>query len=120
MFPRDPDDLTPGPTTGRTALLPLAEGPCPTCAAFIDQLDGAAKHVSDRVHLAVVAKTPLPGLLAFADERGWRRLRFLSSATNTYPGTSISDGSLPAPLSAAQRAEHWTGEKISGWVRRRR
>jgi predicted dithiol-disulfide oxidoreductase (DUF899 family) len=84
MFPRDPDDLTPGPRTGRTALLPLAEGPCPTCAAFIDQLDGAAEHVNDRANLAIVAKTPLPRLLAFADERGWRRLRFLSSATNTY------------------------------------
>ena len=84
MFPRDPDDLTPGPTTGQAALLPLAEGPCPTCAAFIDQLEGAAEHVSQLVNLAVVAKTPLPRLLAFAHERGWRRLRFLSSATNTY------------------------------------
>jgi predicted dithiol-disulfide oxidoreductase (DUF899 family) len=84
MFPRDPDDLTPGPTTGQTALLPVAEGPCPTCAAFIDQLEGAAEHVSQLVNLAVVAKTPLPRLLAFAHERGWRRLRFLSSATNTY------------------------------------
>jgi predicted dithiol-disulfide oxidoreductase (DUF899 family) len=84
MFPRDPTDQTPGPTTGQTALLPLAEGPCPTCAAFIDQLDGAAKHVGQHVSLAVVAKTPLPRLQAFASEQGWRRLRFLSSAHNTY------------------------------------
>jgi predicted dithiol-disulfide oxidoreductase (DUF899 family) len=84
MFPRDPADQTPGPTTGQTALLPLAEGPCPTCAAFIDQLEGGAEHVSQHVNLAVVAKTSLPRLLAFAQERGWRRLRFLSSATNTY------------------------------------
>jgi predicted dithiol-disulfide oxidoreductase (DUF899 family) len=84
MFPRDPDDQTPGPTTGRTALLPLAEGPCPTCAAFIDQLEGAADHVSQHVNLAVVAKTSPSRLLAFAEERGWRRLRFLSSATSTY------------------------------------
>jgi predicted dithiol-disulfide oxidoreductase (DUF899 family) len=84
MFPRDPSDRTPGPTTGQTALLPLAEGPCPTCAAFIDQLEGAAEHVSQHVNLAVVAKTPLPRLLTFAEERGWRRLRFLSSANNTY------------------------------------
>ena len=84
MFPRDPDDQTPGPTTGQTALLPLAEGPCPTCAAFIDQLEGAADHVSQHVNLAIVAKTSLSRLLAFAEERGWRRLRFLSSATNTY------------------------------------
>jgi predicted dithiol-disulfide oxidoreductase (DUF899 family) len=84
MFPRDPGDKTPGPTTGQTALLPLAEGPCPTCAAFIDQLEGAADHLAQHVNLAVVAKTPLPRLLAFAEERGWRQLRFMSSATNTY------------------------------------
>jgi predicted dithiol-disulfide oxidoreductase (DUF899 family) len=84
MFPRDPADQTPGPTTGQTALLPLAEGPCPTCAAFIDQLEGAAEHVSQHVNLAVVAKTSAPRLLAFAEERGWRRLRLLSSANNTY------------------------------------
>src|SRR5436305_11276690 len=30
MFPRDPGDLRPGPVGGETALLPLAEGPCPS------------------------------------------------------------------------------------------
>jgi predicted dithiol-disulfide oxidoreductase (DUF899 family) len=84
MFPRDPHDRTPGPSTGQTALLPLAEGPCPTCAAFIDQLEGATEHVNQHINLAVVAKTSLPRLLAFAEERAWRGLRFLSSANNTY------------------------------------
>lgn len=84
MFPRDPGDDTPGPRDGDTALLPLAEGPCPSCAAFLDQLDGAAEHASQHINLAVVAKAPLPRVLAFARERGWRRLRLLSSAANTY------------------------------------
>jgi predicted dithiol-disulfide oxidoreductase (DUF899 family) len=84
MFPRDPGDQTPGPTIGQTALLPLAEGPCPSCTALIDQLEGAADHVRQHVNLAVVAKAPLPRLLTFAQERGWKRLPFLSSATNTY------------------------------------
>ncbi len=84
MFPRDPDDETPGPTTGQTALLPLKEGPCPSCAALLDQLDGAAEHASQHVNLAVVAKAPLQHVLAFARERGWRRLRLLSSAANSY------------------------------------
>jgi len=84
MFPRDPDDHTPGPRGGETALLPLAEGPCPSCVALLDQLDGAAEHASQHVNLAVVAKTPLPRLLTFAGDRGWRRLRLLSSAHNTY------------------------------------
>jgi predicted dithiol-disulfide oxidoreductase (DUF899 family) len=84
MFPRDPGDESPGPATGETALLPLNEGPCPTCAAFLDQLDGAVEHSSQHMNLAVVAKAPLPRVLTFAAERGWRRLRLLSSADNTY------------------------------------
>jgi predicted dithiol-disulfide oxidoreductase (DUF899 family) len=84
MFPRDPGDERPGPEGGQTALLPLAEGPCPSCTALLDQLEGTAEHVSQRVNLAVVAKAPLQRLLAFADERGWRRLRLLSSARTTY------------------------------------
>lgn len=84
MFPRDPGDERPGPQAGQTALLPLAEGPCPSCVAFLDQLDGAAEHASQLLSFAVVAKAPLPRVLAFAEERGWRRLRLLSSAGNTY------------------------------------
>jgi predicted dithiol-disulfide oxidoreductase (DUF899 family) len=84
MFPRDPGDERPGPETGRTAQLPLAEGPCPSCVAFLDQLEGAAEHATQQINLAVVAKAPLPRILAFAEERGWRRLRLLSSAANSY------------------------------------
>ena len=84
MFPRDFDDKRPGPRSGQTALLPLAEGPCPSCVALLDQLDGAAEHASQRINLAVVAKAPLPRILTFAEERGWHRLRLLSSAANTY------------------------------------
>jgi predicted dithiol-disulfide oxidoreductase (DUF899 family) len=84
MFPRDPGDDRPGPATGATALLPLAESPCPSCAALLDQLDGAAEHVAQHASLAIVAKAPIARVLAFAAERGWRRLRFVSSAANSY------------------------------------
>jgi predicted dithiol-disulfide oxidoreductase (DUF899 family) len=84
MFPRHERDERPGPTEGQTARLPLAEGPCPSCTALLDQLDGAAEHVSQRLNFAVVAKAPLPRVLAFAAERGWRRLRLLSAADNTF------------------------------------
>jgi predicted dithiol-disulfide oxidoreductase (DUF899 family) len=84
MFPRDPGDPTPGPRGGETGRLPLADGPCPSCVALLDQLDGAAGHASQLVNFVVVAKAPLPRLLAFAGEHGWRRLRLLSSAGNTY------------------------------------
>jgi predicted dithiol-disulfide oxidoreductase (DUF899 family) len=84
MFPRDPGDERPGPEGGQTALLPLAEGPCPSCTALLDQLDGAAEHATQHINLVVVAKSPLSRILTFAEERGWRRLGLLSSATNTY------------------------------------
>src|SRR6516225_11641583 len=84
MFPRDPRDDSPGPTNGQTALLPLAEGPCPSCTALVDQLDGAAEHAAQRINLAVVAKAPAERVLTFGRERGWRRLRLLSSAGSSY------------------------------------
>ena len=84
MFPRDPGDERPAPAVGRTALLPLAEGPCPSCVALLDQLEGAAEHATQHINLAIVAKAALPRILTFAEERGWRRLRLLSSAANSY------------------------------------
>ena len=84
MFPRYPTDDRPGPSVGSTALLPLEESPCPSCTALLDQLDGALPHLAQRMSFAVVAKAPVERLFAFADERGWRHLRVVSSAANTY------------------------------------
>jgi predicted dithiol-disulfide oxidoreductase (DUF899 family) len=84
MFPRDPGDDRAGPASGQSAFLPLAEGPCPSCTALLDQLDGAVEHLSPHADFAVVARAPLPRLLAFAAERGWRHLRLLSCAGTTF------------------------------------
>jgi predicted dithiol-disulfide oxidoreductase (DUF899 family) len=84
MFPRSPGDTRPGPTSGETARLPLAEMPCPSCASILDSLDGAARHLAQRINLAVVAKSDPDKIRAFANERGWRHLRLLSSRNNTY------------------------------------
>jgi len=85
MFPRDPADDRPGPVREKeTARLPLVEGPCPSCVALLDQLDGAVEHAIQHINFAVAAKSSLPRILTFARERGWRRLRLLSSADNTY------------------------------------
>src|ERR671910_1698041 len=70
MFPRGYGGDRPGPTSGKTALLPLEESPCPSCVALLDQLDGAAFHATQWVSFAVVAKTTLPRLLTWAAERG--------------------------------------------------
>jgi predicted dithiol-disulfide oxidoreductase (DUF899 family) len=84
MFPRDPSDDRPGPSSGTTAKLPLAQGPCPSCVALLDQLEGAAEHVAPHLNLVVAAKAPISQLLAFAEERGWRRLRLVSTEGTSF------------------------------------
>ncbi len=84
MFPRFPKDDRPGPHEGSTARLKREDGPCPSCTALLDELDGAAEHVEQRVNFVVIAKAPLDRLIAFAKERGWRSLRLLSAAGNSF------------------------------------
>ena len=84
MFPRHAEDERPKPKTGETAKLSREEGPCPSCTAFLDQLEGAAEHFSQRANLAIVAKAPIERVLTFGRERGWQKLRLLSSAGNDF------------------------------------
>jgi len=105
MFPRHPSDDRVGPD-GETGRLPLAEGPCPSCAALLDQLDGAADHVRQRLNLVIVAKAPLERVLTFARERGWRRLRLVSSADNGFNrdyNAETPDGAQQPMLNAFHR-----------------
>ena len=84
MFPRWSGDTRPGPARGETAKLPLVETPCASCTSILDSLDGAAPHLAQRANLAVIAKSAPERIRAFAEERGWSRLRLLSSRNSTY------------------------------------
>ena len=84
---------------GRDSLLiygfmfgPKMQRPCPMCTSFLDSLDGAAPHITQRISLAVSARRPIDELAAFADERGWRNLRVLSSAGNRYQRDYLAEG----------------------------
>jgi predicted dithiol-disulfide oxidoreductase (DUF899 family) len=85
MFPRSPDE----------------DLPCPSCTQFLDSFDGVAEHADQRINVVVVVKTELARALAHARDRGWRRLRLLSSAGNTfnrdYHGES-DDGTQQQPM----------------------
>ena len=63
---------------------PEMEAACPSCTSILDGLDGVVPHVTQRLSLAAVAKSPVARLRAHARERGWSRLRLLSSARTTY------------------------------------
>ena len=64
--------------------LPL-EVACPSCTSIIDAMDGAFRHLLDRVDVAVVAKAPIAQFAALGTERGWRFAPLYSS-----PGTSFN------------------------------
>jgi predicted dithiol-disulfide oxidoreductase (DUF899 family) len=51
---------------------PRMDKPCPMCTAMLDSLNGAAHHLRERVGLAVIAKSPIDRIRAFARERGWQ------------------------------------------------
>jgi predicted dithiol-disulfide oxidoreductase (DUF899 family) len=78
------------------------ERPCPGCTHWLDSLDGAARHASQRLNLFIVAKSPLARLLALARERGWAHLTFLSTAGNSYDRDYFGDS---IGLSAAMRRQ---------------
>lgn len=61
-----------------------SDAPCPSCTSIIDAVDGAARHVTQRVNFAVVAKAPISKFRDHARRRGWRHTLLLSAAGNTF------------------------------------
>jgi predicted dithiol-disulfide oxidoreductase (DUF899 family) len=120
MFPRDPQDDRPPGTESSTRRLKLLESPCPSCVALLDQLDGAARHVSERLNFVVIAKTSVANLAAFGRERGWRFLRLLSATGNSFKRDyhgETRDGSQRPMLNVFQRSNgeirhFWSSELL--------
>jgi predicted dithiol-disulfide oxidoreductase (DUF899 family) len=79
---------------------PNSKTPCPMCASMLDSLDGSAEHIGRRASLVVVAKSPIERVLALAKNRGWSRLRLLSSFDNSYNrdyfGETAEGNQMPA------------------------
>ena len=85
MFPRHPQETRDVAASGETAKLARKDQPCPSCTALLDQLDGAIGHLEGAgFNFAVVAKTALENMVALGRDRGWRNIRFVSSAGNTF------------------------------------
>jgi predicted dithiol-disulfide oxidoreductase (DUF899 family) len=60
------------------------ERPCPACTSIIDAVDGAARHLTQTVAFAVIAKVPIERFGEWGETRGWRFARLLSSHNNTF------------------------------------
>ena len=76
------------------------EHPCPRCTSYLDGVDGYVPHISRRMNLAAVAKSPADRLHGMIERRGWRHLRVYSWADNQYgidyPSQTPDGGQIPA------------------------
>jgi predicted dithiol-disulfide oxidoreductase (DUF899 family) len=101
---------------------PERELPCTGCTHFLDGLDGMVQHITQRINLAVVAKSPLPRLLTLARARGWRTLPLLSTHGNRYDRDYFGDSSgLPAAVLKQQEfkgGEAWDMPMLNVFHRR--
>lgn len=79
---------------------PAMEAACPMCTSFLDGANAYARHVTQRANFAVVGRSPIARLAAWAQERGWDRLRLLSSANNTYNADYFAETPEGAQLPA--------------------
>ena len=120
MFPRWSGDQRAGAPGGETAKLPLVDQPCPSCTSVVDGLEGAAFHLAERVNLVVIAKTSPERLGTYAQERGWRNLRLLSSRNTGFNRdyhAESADGVQLAVLNVFSRGadgirHHWASENV--------
>ena len=79
---------------------PEMDTPCPSCSSILDSLNGAVPHISQRTSLVVVAKSPMQRIRNWAIQRGWDKLRLLSSAGSSYNSDYLAEGSAGNQLPA--------------------
>lgn len=63
---------------------PQRARPCPMCTSLLSAWDGEALDIGQRVALAVVARSPIGRMSAFARERGWRHLELYSDTEGAF------------------------------------
>ena len=97
---------------------PQRERPCPMCTSLLSAWNGEALDIRQRVALAIVARSPLEKLLAFARERGWQHLPLYSDASQRfsrdYHAVAGDGGDIPQFLVFTRRDGtirlFWAGE----------
>jgi len=80
--------------------------PCPMCTAWLDGYNGVAHHLAQNVDFAIVAAADPATLRAYARERGWNKLRLLSSGENTFKydlGSEDREGGQDSTISVFTR-----------------
>lgn len=77
---------------------PKRARPCPMCTALLSSWEGSAQNLTQRVALAVTARSPIERILEFKKERGWRNLPLYSDSEGNFTRDYVSaeDADMPA------------------------
>jgi len=81
--------------------------PCVMCSMWADGYNAIAPHILQRANFVLIAKADTSKLRSFAQQRGWDRIRLLSSHDNTFNrdmGMEGEDGGQYPGLSVFTRA----------------
>ena len=63
---------------------PNSKSACPMCTMWADGYNAVASHVSQKVNFVLVAKVEIGRLRDWARERGWDKIRLLSSGQSSF------------------------------------
>lgn len=63
---------------------PERDRPCPMCTNLLGPLDANARDLTERVALIVLGRSTVERQVAFAQERGWRALKFAQTVGDDY------------------------------------
>ena len=63
---------------------PQRAEPCPMCTSLLSSWDGEVPDITQRVALAVIARSPIQRLLDFKRQRGWRHLPLYCDLTGEF------------------------------------
>jgi predicted dithiol-disulfide oxidoreductase (DUF899 family) len=70
---------------------PQRDEGCPMCSSMLDAWDGEARHIEQRVTLAVVARSSIERIVAYAGERNWTGLSFYSDPSGDYTNDYVGE-----------------------------
>lgn len=100
---------------------PQRAEPCPMCTSLLSAWDGEVPDITQRVALAVVARSPIERLIAVKRARGWHHLLLFTDLTGAYScdyGGVTPDGGDDAALNVFSRRDgvirhFWAGEMFA-------
>jgi predicted dithiol-disulfide oxidoreductase (DUF899 family) len=100
---------------------PQREKPCPMCTSLLSAWDGEVPDLTQRVALAVVARSPIERLVAFKRERGWHYLPLFSDISGEFSAdyhALTKDGGDDAAFNVFTRQDgtirHFWGGEMNG------